>query len=532
MDLNKFGLKLKLSISFGLQLCFLLMIGSVGFYSLKKVTSTYKHIVEENFPKEKLLSEFRMIQKDLVIAVKTSLSANGDSAILEEQSKAVQDALSRFEKSAKKFDSLPLALKEQESWNKIKENWTPLISFSEKIIDLSKSTDDKSIVERDRYLRANFETLRKNVRTPVEELRGYQIEDSEYWSNSAEETAKAATLGLTLSALVGLLLGLFTAFYFTRSLHSLLTRITKKLSDEAQEMALASKQISSSSDELSSSTSRQATALQQTSSAIEEISSMIGKTVDSSENSKKISVESQDTILDGQRLIQQMVSAIEEINASNTHIAQEIDQNNLEIHSIVNLIGEIENKTQIINDIVFQTKLLSFNASVEAARAGEHGKGFAVVAEEVGNLAQMSGNAAKEISIMLQGSVQKVESIVKKSTARMKDLVESGKEKVTLGLETAKLCDHTFQKIVTKTAQVKDLMVEISMATQEQFKGVDEVSRAIRELDTATKQNSVVSKQSSNSSNQLQKQADTLSAVVIQLSNAVEGRDPNQQEAA
>jgi methyl-accepting chemotaxis protein len=77
----------------------------------------------------------------------------------------------------------------------------------------------------------------------------------------------------------------------------------------------------------------------------------------------------------------------------------QINYSNEQMSEIVKVIQEIETKTKVINDIVFQTKLLSFNASVEAARAGEQGKGFAVVAEEVGNLAQMSGNAAKEISI-------------------------------------------------------------------------------------------------------------------------------------
>ena len=72
------------------------------------------------------------------------------------------------------------------------------------------------------------------------------------------------------------------------------------------------------------------------------------------------------------------------------------------------LISEIGNKTKVINDIVFQTKLLSFNASVEAARAGEHGKGFSVVAEEVGNLAHMSGNSAKEITQLLESSINRV----------------------------------------------------------------------------------------------------------------------------
>jgi methyl-accepting chemotaxis protein len=89
-----------------------------------------------------------------------------------------------------------------------------------------------------------------------------------------------------------------------------------------------------------------------------------------------------------------------------------MNKSNDEISSIVKVIAEIGDKTKVINDIVFQTKLLSFNASVEAARAGEQGKGFAVVAEEVGNLATMSGKAAEEISSMLGDSMGKVELIV------------------------------------------------------------------------------------------------------------------------
>lgn len=102
-----------------------------------------------------------------------------------------------------------------------------------------------------------------------------------------------------------------------------------------------------------------------------------------------------------------MIHSITEISESNDRIMSQVADGNRKISEIVQVISEIGNKTKVINDIVFQTKLLSFNASVEAARAGEHGKGFAVVAEEVGNLAQMSGNAAKEISDMLNGSVSR-----------------------------------------------------------------------------------------------------------------------------
>ena len=93
-----------------------------------------------------------------------------------------------------------------------------------------------------------------------------------------------------------------------------------------------------------------------------------------------------------------MLRSIDEINQSQKDTIETLDTTASDVKNMMTLIETINQKTSVINDIVFQTKLLSFNASVEAARAGEHGKGFAVVAEEVGNLAQMSGNAAQEIN--------------------------------------------------------------------------------------------------------------------------------------
>jgi methyl-accepting chemotaxis protein len=87
-------------------------------------------------------------------------------------------------------------------------------------------------------------------------------------------------------------------------------------------------------------------------------------------------------------------SSIERENIS----IQELKENLSRISEVFKIVQEIAEKTNVINDIVFQTKLLSFNASVEAARAGEHGKGFAVVSEEIGKLAASSGKASVEIN--------------------------------------------------------------------------------------------------------------------------------------
>ncbi|MBC7385148.1 MAG: hypothetical protein H7301_03170 [Cryobacterium sp.] len=256
---------------------------------------------------------------------------------------------------------------------------------------------------------------------------------------------------------------------------------------------------------------------------------MIARTAENAQNSQRISEESADAVKEGQGLIQSMVSAINEIDMSNAKVAEEIENSNREIRDIVKVISEIGAKTQVINDIVFQTKLLSFNASVEAARAGEHGKGFAVVAEEVGNLARMSGNAAKEITEMLEGSISKVEGIVTNTTTRVNGLVKTGKSKVEIGIEIAEKCDHTFQEIVMKSTRVSSLVAEISSATQEQAVGVNEVSKAITQLNEATQQSNTVSEASAASAERLNSQSLEMAEVVAELVVIVKGGNANEK---
>lgn len=126
---------------------------------------------------------------------------------------------------------------------------------------------------------------------------------------------------------------------------------------------------------------------------------------------------------DGKTATEEMINAIQMIREAANKISNQTAQSNAEIQEIISIFNEISTKTNVINDIVFQTKLLSFNASVEAARAGEQGKGFAVVAEEVGKLAEMSGNSSKEISELLARSSHKVEAIISKNKESSQTLI-------------------------------------------------------------------------------------------------------------
>jgi methyl-accepting chemotaxis protein len=201
----------------------------------------------------------------------------------------------------------------------------------------------------------------------------------------------------------------------------------------------------------------------------------------------------------------------------------QITESNQKMADVVNVIQEIGSKTKVINDIVFQTKLLSFNASVEAARAGEHGKGFAVVAEEVGNLAQMSGNAAKEITGLLEDSIKKVESLVIETRSKVETLAQQGKQEVDEGVEVAKRCGQVLGNIVTDSTSVASMASEISSASQEQAQGISEINKAMSQLDQVTQQNSAAGEQAARAAEDLSLQAEVLKTAVDQLVFAIKG---------
>ena len=218
-----------------------------------------------------------------------------------------------------------------------------------------------------------------------------------------------------------------------------------------------------------------------------------------------------------------MIKAIGDISTSNTEIMNQVNETNKEIENIVKIINEIGAKTKVINDIVFQTKLLSFNASVEAARAGEQGKGFAVVAEEVGNLAAMSGTAALEITNMLDGSIKAVETIVRGSKEKIGKLILNGKDKVEAGTRVAHECEEVLSEIVNSVASVSKMVIEISTASQEQAQGVYEITKAIAQLDKVTQQNTSNSAESADAAGSLSGQAKMLNSLVQKLVQTIEG---------
>jgi methyl-accepting chemotaxis protein len=239
----------------------------------------------------------------------------------------------------------------------------------------------------------------------------------------------------------------------------------------ANTVAASSQELTSAVEQLSSSSQEQASSLEETAASMEEMTSTVKQNADNALRADKVAINTRESANEGVVMASSVKRSMEAINTSSTKIAD--------------IIG-------VIDEIAFQTNLLALNAAVEAARAGEQGRGFAVVAAEVRNLAQRSASAAKEIKVLIQDSVNKV---------------QDGTQLVTASSET-------LEGIVNNVKNTVEIIAEISTSSQEQASGIEQVNRAIMQMDGVTQSNAAQVEELSGTSQSLAVQAEGLKELV------------------
>jgi methyl-accepting chemotaxis protein len=329
---------------------------------------------------------------------------------------------------------------------------------------------------------------------------------------------------------IGCILLSFFSIRYVNVTINILVRLSEDLEQKINPFTTAAKQLLDLSGQLSTTTQQQAAALQESVASLTQIEQMVGKNTESAEHVTTESSKSRQVASSGKNTVESMIEAIQDISTNNSTFSNEITKSNQELMEIVEIINQIGEKAEVINDIVFQTKLLSFNASVEAARAGEQGKGFAVVAEEVGNLANMSGTAASEISGMLEGGIVKVNDIVNSTKSKIEGLIEQGRGSVDQGTQRAQECQTSLDSILESVSAVAGMIEGVSSSSREQAEGVQQINDAMNEMNSVTQQNSGVATQVNDSAESLMQLAGELQVAVDGIQRLTEGKAQSHRQ--
>lgn len=328
--------------------------------------------------------------------------------------------------------------------------------------------------------------------------------------SEAFEGANIVLKNVLIFILVSIIAVVAVSVMITNNLSKQIEEVVEAFSSSAHDVQNSSQKMDLISNKLYRSVQTQIASITESAAAMDEISAMLKNNSKSSQNASNLSVSSKNSATMGKDTVNRMMEEVGEISKSYDDIQKSVEKNNSDISKIIQVIEEIAKKTQVINEIVFQTKLLSFNASVEAARAGESGKGFAVVAEEIANLATMSGKAAGDIEEMLSSSQRQVSEIAESTKAHISSIVNDGRLKVRSGTNVATLCMEQLDNILKNINELDNSIQEINVAIKEQSTGVEEVNTAMKYLENATHETTDMSERSKGASEELRNQSHAL----------------------
>ncbi|WP_114972014.1 methyl-accepting chemotaxis protein [Rhodoferax ferrireducens] len=511
LNLSSRKIAARLTLAFGSTLLLSVLSSVLALNLLSSVQANLEAIVKGNNVQIALAQNMSQSAHNVALILQRVLLLNEDKEILEEQAR-FQAEKARYEQldaklktfSADEVDQikrtavetaarkawplnshvieLAIAHKDSEAVRLLKEAAPATAALQRAISDNVSHQEDKNLTQYE-HAQSNY-TLARNgltacavgtallaavlawlvVRGIVRQLGG-EPADVAVLASAIANADLASTIpvrqGDTISAMAAM-----------ARMQASLQNIVRAVRAGANSVATASAEIAHGNNDLSARTEQQASALEETAAAMEELSATVKQNAQSAVLANQLARSASTVAAQGGEVVSQVVQTMKGINDSSRKISDII---------------------QVIDGIAFQTNILALNAAVEAARAGEQGRGFAVVASEVRSLAGRSAEAAKEIKLLINHSVSRVE--------------EGGNLVNQAGV--------TMTEVVRAIERVTGIMGEISSASHEQASGVAQVGEAIRQMDLATQQNAALVEQMAAAAGGLKSQAHELVSTVM-----------------
>ena len=250
-----------------------------------------------------------------------------------------------------------------------------------------------------------------------------------------------------------------------------MNRTLQEVHASSVQVLSSAEQVNTGAQSLSQGATEQASSIEELSANMQDISHSIQASTKTAGEAYKLQGEAGVAVLQSNEKMEEMRKAMDDITAKSNEISKII---------------------KTIDDIAFQTNILSLNAAIEAARAGAAGKGFAVVADEVGNLAQKSAKAAQNTGLLIEETIEAVEKGAK------------------ITEETA----ESLNSVSKSTEEVNTLIEKISSASSKDLEGITSLNQGLQQISSVVQANSATAEQSAAASEELTGQANKMNELV------------------
>lgn len=377
--------------------------------------------------------------------------------------------LSRYEKSVR----LP---EDQSNYQLLRRQLASFYSAWDSVLPMSRTGEPG---EAAKLNHARVEPEFAATEATLAQMRKWNAAFGNRSAAQAEAAAVFAIFSSGAALAITITFGCFLSLFIVRKVNADLRAVVESLAGQAEEIAGSAGQVASISQAVALGASDQAASVEQTSAANNEITAMASQNAEKSSIATTLVNESQARFIETSAALKKMLAAMEDISAAN---------------------GRVNKIIGLIDEIAFQTNILSLNAAVEAARAGDAGMGFAVVAEEVRSLAQRCAQAAKDTEALIAESMAKsVEG--KRRVADVSAAISGAAE---------------------EARKVKELVADVKAASLEQSRGIQEISKALGQIERVTQASAASAEECAASAQDMSQRSAQLGMVVNTLRAMVE----------